>query len=168
MKHHVLALTVAAAACTPPQATEPGHEFQTERVHQAGQVRLWVPPGWQVEEGGGDALVMTAPDQAVSLEVTVLDAKDLGGALLGVAAGALIGYDDLKLVGAPANAKINGMDALFQDGEGRYRGHDVELSVGVIDTPANKFLLVVGEADKASYQAHQGEIREFVQRIRPM
>jgi hypothetical protein len=170
MNTHKLALVLAVAACggAAPQTAEPGHEFQTERVHQAGQVRLWVPPGWQVDESGGDALVMTAPDQAVSLEVTVLDGKDLGTALLGVATSALIGYDDVKLVGAPTGGKINGMDALFQDGEGRFHGREVELSVGVIDTPAEKFLLVVGEADKASYQAHAGEIRQFVERIRPL
>ena len=60
------------------------------------------------------------------------------------------------------------MNALFQDGRGKYHGHDVELSVGVIDTPAEKYLLVVGEAESDAYAEHEHVIREFMQRIKPI
>lgn len=100
----------------------PGETFQTERVHAAGRVKLWIPPGWTVDDGERDSLVMTAPDHAVSLEVTVLDGRELLGALAGVATAALLGYDDLKLVGSPSDGEVNGMPALFQDGRASYRG----------------------------------------------
>ncbi len=132
-----VALVVGTAACggASPQAAEPGQAPQTERVHESGRVKLWVPPGWNVDDSHHDSLVMTAPDQAVSIDVTVLGGNDLGAALLEVGAAALIGYDDLVLEGSPVHGEINGMPALFQDGHGKYHGVQVELSVGVIDTP---------------------------------
>jgi hypothetical protein len=160
-------LLVAACAGTAPDAAAP-QNGDAERVDDAGRVKLWVPPGWNVDDSNADSLVVTAPDQTVSLAVEMLDGKDLASALAVVAATAVIGYDDLQLVGDPVTGQINGMNALFQDGRGKYHGHDVELSVGVIDTPAEKYLLVVGEADTAAYREHEHVIREFMQRIKPI
>jgi hypothetical protein len=164
-----LALSLAVAACGGAMSTpaDPGQQFETERVHQGGQVKLRIPAGWNVDDSG-NSLVVTAPDQTVSLQVTLLDAKDLGTALLQVAGAALIGYDNLQLVGSPVDANIHGMAALFQDGRGTYRGVPVELSVGVIDTPTDKFLLVVGEAESATYREHEGAIHRFIEGIKPM
>jgi hypothetical protein len=165
----LLSIAVAASACG-GAATQANHpeQFQTERVHEAGRVKLWIPPGWAVDDTTADTLVITSPDHTVSLEVTVLDAKDLAGALVALAAAALIGYDDLQLVGAPQGGTINGMNALFQDGQGNYHGTSVALSVGVIDTPAEKFLLVVGEAETAAFAAHAGTIRDVMNGIKPL
>jgi hypothetical protein len=161
-------LYLGACAGATPDAAAPGQSVETERVDEAGRVKLWVPPGWTVDDSNADSLIVTAPDRAVSLDVTMLDGKDLGTALLAVATAAVIGYDDLQLVGSPVSGEINGMNALFQDGRGKYHGEDVELSVGVIDTPAEKFLLVVGEADSAAYAEHEHTIREFMHRIKPI
>jgi len=170
MKLLLLAFVLSATACggAAPGAEHPGESFQSERVHTSGKVRLWVPPGWAIDDSHADSLVMSAPDGSVSLDFTVVEGQDLGTALLGVGAGVLIGYDQLALVGAPVTGQINGMDALFQDGRGTYKGMQVELSVGVIDTPADKFLLVVGEAESASFRAHEQTIRKVIEGIRPM
>jgi hypothetical protein len=171
--HHsgmkTLLVLMFAAACggTTTTPAEPGHEADGERVHEGGHVKLWVPAGWAVE-GDADSLVMTAPDHSVSLEVTVIDAKDLGTALLAIGAAALVGYDHLELVGAPQSGDINGMAALFQDGHATYHGTPVDLSVGVVDTPAEKFLLVVGEGETDRWEQHEGTIREVMHRIRPI
>jgi hypothetical protein len=169
MKHLLLCLAIAmgAAACAPTTAQPQGPGFETERVHTAGRVKLWVPPGWAIDDGN-NAIVMTAPDQSVSMSFTVLDGNDLGSALLNVGAAALIGYDNLQLVGAPVQAQINGMEALLQDGKGSYKGTQVELSVGVIDTPSDKYLLVVGEAETAMFQQHEATIRKVVEGIKPI
>ena len=164
-----LAFAIGAAACggaTTPQPNDPS--FETERVHAAGRVKLWVPPGWAVDDSANDALVMTAPDQSVSLAFTVLDGNDLGTALLNVGAAALIGYDNLELVGSPVQGQINGMEALLQDGRGTYKGRGVELAVGVIDTPSEKYLLVVGEAESAYFPNHEATIRKVMEGIKPM
>jgi hypothetical protein len=163
-----LCLVIAIAACggASTQPNEPS--FETERVHNAGRVKLWVPPGWAIDDSANDALVMTAPDQSVSLAFTVLEGQDLGTALLNVGAAALIGYDNLELVGSPVSGQINGMDALLQDGRGMYRGVPVELSVGVIDTPSEKYLLVVGEAETAAFASHEGTIRKVIEGIKPL
>jgi hypothetical protein len=159
---------LAACAGATPDPAGPAQAGDSERVDEAGRVKLWVPPGWSVDDSTADSLVVTAPDQTVSLDVTMLEGKDLATALVTVAAAAVIGYDDLQLVGAPVSGQINGMNALFQDGRGKYHGHDVELSVGVIDTPAEKYLLVVGEADANGYAEHEHQIREFMNRIKPI
>ncbi len=166
-----VALALTFTACAPAAtggAEAPKQAFQTERVHEAGHVKLWIPPTWTVEDGA-DSLVLNAPDGTVSIGVTVIDGKDLGTALIGVAASALAGYDELSLVGSPVSGKINGMDALFQDGRGRYHGGSVELSVGVIDTPAqDKYLLVVGEAASGQLAAHEETIRKVIDGIKPI
>jgi prepilin-type processing-associated H-X9-DG protein len=161
-------LVLAACAGATPDPASPAQGADTERVDEAGRVKLWVPPGWSVDDSSAESLVVTAPDQTVSLDVTMLDGKDLATALVTVAAAAVIGYDDLQLVGSPVSGQINGMNALFQDGHGKYRGRDVELSVGVIDTPAEKYLLVVGETESDAYAEHEHVIREFMQRIKPI
>ncbi|MDX2091768.1 MAG: hypothetical protein SFX73_28160 [Kofleriaceae bacterium] len=170
MKKTSLIMVLVATACggATPQPVGPGQSFATERVHAGGQVKMTVPTGWAVDDSTADSLVMTAPDKSVSLNVTILDGKDLGAALLGVTGAALIGYDDLQLVGTPVTAAINGMDALFQDGRATYHGVPVELSVGVIDTPSEKFLLVVGEAESSAFPAHEATIRRFMDGIKPM
>ena len=159
---------VLLAACGTPSPNDPAHSFADERVHEAGKVKMTIPHGWQVDDSGGDTLVIASPDPAVALEVTVVDGKDLAATLVGVGVGMLIGYDDLALEGAPVGATINGMNALFQDGKGKFHGADVELSVGLIDTPADKFLLVVGEASPEAFEEHRHEIREFMSDIRPL
>ncbi|MDQ3365851.1 MAG: hypothetical protein M3680_10530 [Myxococcota bacterium] len=163
----LLATLVACGGAAPP-VSGPVQPFETERVHTAGQVRLWVPDGWAVEDTAPDALILTAPDRGVSLSVSVLDGQDLGSALLGVATSALVGFDDLQLVGTPVDMKINGMAALFQDGRGTYRGQQVELSVGVIDTPADKYLLVIGEAEPGLLPRHEATLRQFMDGIKPL
>jgi predicted Zn-dependent protease len=164
----VLCLAFAVAACGGTSAQPNGPAFETERVHNAGQVKLWVPPGWTVDDSANDALVMTAPDSSVSLAFAVLDGQDLGTALLNVGAAALVGYDNLQLVGAPVSGQINGMEALLQDGKATYKGIAVELSVGVIDTPSDKFLLVVGEAESAAFPEHEATIRKVIEGIKPI
>lgn len=168
MKLLSLALAIALAACTTPPPQHPDESFQTERVHTSGKVRLWVPPSWTVDDSNADSLVMSAPDGSVSLDFTVVDGKDLGSALLAIGANVLVGYDQVALVGSPVSGQINGMDALFQDGRATYRNRPVELSVGVIDTPADKYLLVVGEAESAYFKQHEGTIRKVIEGIRPM
>jgi hypothetical protein len=170
MKHLLLclAIAIAATACGGASSQPQGPGFETERVHNAGRVKLWVPPGWAIDDGNADAIVMTAPDQSVSMSFTVLDGNDLGSALLSVGAAALIGYDNLQLVGTPVTAQINGMEALLQDGKAQYKGTQVELSVGVIDTPSDKYLLVVGEAETSTFAAHEATIRKVVEGIKPI
>lgn len=165
-----LAFAVSAAACG-ATLDEPHHAVlgdPTERVHDGGHVKLWIPPGWAVDQENTDTLVMSAPDQTVSLEVTLLDAKDLAGALAGVTLAALIDYDHLELVGAPQSGDVNGMNALFQAGHATYKGNPVELSVGVLDTPAQKYLLVLGEASSDAFAEHESTIREVMHRIHPI
>ncbi|CAN5301997.1 hypothetical protein BH11MYX1_BH11MYX1_37890 [soil metagenome] len=60
------------------------------------------------------------------------------------------------------------MPAMFQDGKGAFHGHPVELSVGVIDTPAQKYLVVVGEASPEGFEAHREAIRQFMTEIKPL
>ena len=162
-----LFFALALAACA-PSPNDPTHSFDDERVHEAGKVRMTIPHGWHVDDSNGDTLDISTPDHSVDLEVTVVDGKDLAATLVGVGIGMLIGYDDLALEGAPVGATINGMNALFQDGTGKFHGTDVDLSVGLIDTPAEKFLLVVGEASPDAFEAHRNEIRQFMTEIRPL
>ena len=164
----VLVIAIGTAACGGATTQPNGPGFETERVHNAGRVKLWIPPGWAVDDSANDQLVLTAPDQSVSLGFTVLDGADLGSALLGVGAAALVGYDNLQLVGSPVTAQINGMEALLQDGKATYKGIPVELSVGVIDTPSEKYLLVVGEAETATFAQNEATIRKVIEGIKPL
>jgi len=165
-------LALAIAACAPANttgATEPGESaFQTERVHEAGRVKIWVPPSWHVDDKTADTLIMDAPDGTVSIGMTVVDGQDLGAALLGVAANTVIGFEELTLIGEPVSAQLNGMDALFQDARGRYQGRAVDVSVGVIDTPADKYLLVFGEAATGQFAQHEPTLQRVLDGIRPL
>lgn len=159
---------LAACGANSAGPNDPAHISTNERVHEAGKVKLTIPAGWHVDDSAGDTLAIASPDQSVDLEVTVVDGQDLAAALVGIGVGALVGYDAFSLDGAPVNAEINGMPAMFQDGKGSFHGHPVELSVGVIDTPAQKYLVVVGEASPDGFETHREAIRQFMTEIKPV
>jgi predicted Zn-dependent protease len=167
-----LLLTTLAAtllgACAAPQNAGVQAPFVEERVHPQARVKMIIPRGWTVQEQADGALALADSSAGINIDVKVVDGADLGTALLTVATGILLGYDNLGLDGAPVDNTINGMPALFQDGHATVQGHPVSLSVGVIDTPADKFLLIVGEGDPAALQAHENEVRTFINSIVPM
>lgn len=174
MKHLILAsflaLTTLAAACggAAPGAATPGQTFEEHRVHAEAQVQLWVPGGWTVDDGQPNLLVMHDPASEVGIMFAVVDAADLGSALLAVGASALLDLDDLELVGSPGEVSINGMPALFQDARAARDGTPLELSVGVIDTPADRYLIVVGAADAGRLAAHEATVTRIMEEIQPL
>jgi hypothetical protein len=171
MKTQLLIAMIAGAgagACTSgtgPGAADP-KPMEQLRADPEAQVQLWIPPGWHVDDAPGE-IVMRDPDGDVALRFAVVDAKDLGGALLEVGAHVLTEVDDVQLVGTPGDLTVNGMPGLYQDGKGTIDGVAVDLGVGVIDTPADKFLVVVGAADSAHFAEHEGEVKEVLARIAP-
>ena len=166
-----LALGLSSAACGGAAATgvaEPGEQFQSERVHEAAGVRLWIPPAWRVDAGQDDTLVLRSPQDDLGITLFVVDGQDLGTALLAAGAQVIVAIDDLELVGSPTSVDINGMPALFQDGRGTRGGVAVEVSLGVIETPAKKYLMVLGAADAATLHHHEATLVKVMENIRPM
>jgi hypothetical protein len=163
-------LLVAAVACVPPQgagAEEPGGGFAQERVHEEAQVKIWIPARWSVDDTQADMLVLMDPDEEVGIMFMVVEAEDLAGALVGITTGILTEVDEIQLQGDPEALTINGMDALVADGIGTLDGTPIELSVGVLLTPTDKFLLVVGMADSAALHRHEATVLEIFQRLEP-
>jgi hypothetical protein len=141
--------------------------FQNERVHSEAQVRIWVPDHWRVDDRVGNMLVMADPNDEVSIMFAVVEGEDLLTALLAVTEGVLEEVDDVRLVGAPGEASFNGMDALIQDGTGVVDGVDVDLSVGVVLTPADKFLLIVGLAESGALARHEQTVLAVLEGLKP-
>lgn len=165
----ILFLTTLASACAPGAtggADEPRAPMEQWRVDPDAHVKLWVPAGWTVEDGPGE-IIMTEPHGEVAMRFAVIDAADLGAALLDVGARVLTEVDDVALDGAPGELTVNGMSGLYQDGKGTIDGVAVDLGVGVLDTPSDKFLLVVGAADSAHFDAHEAEIKDILDHIQP-
>lgn len=141
--------------------------FQNERVHQEAQVRIWVPDRWRVHSGADSVMVMSDPHGEVSIMFAVVEGEDLLGALLAVTEGVLDEVDDVRLSGSPQSASFHGMDALLQDGAGVVRGVDVDLSVGVVLTPADKYLLIVGVADSGALPRHADTLLAILEGLEP-
>jgi len=169
-----VALLGACVGAAEPGSTTPGSDtaadqgsFQSERVHEEAQVRIWVPDHWRVHDGAGNLIVMHDPRDEVSIMFAVVEGEDLLTALLAVTEGVLDEVDDVRLVGSPQAANFNGMDALLQDGKGVVDGVDVDLSVGVVLTPADKFLLIVGAAESGALERHADTVLAILNGLKP-
>lgn len=163
-----LGLAAVATGCATTGTPAAQAPFVQERVHPVARVKMIVPNGWNVGESADGSLVMTEPSSGLSILVKVVDGNDLATALLAVGTGILIGTDEVGLDGTPVDANINGMSALFQDGHAKVNGQAVSLSVGVIDTPADKYLLVVGEGTPTAVAANEAQLRSFFNSLSPL
>jgi hypothetical protein len=140
--------------------------FAEKRTHSAAQVSIDVPAGYKVE-ADEDSMTISDPAGELGVFFVVLDADALDEALKAVdkEVGKLakgVKWDD-----KPSEMKLNGMDAVGLDGKGTIDGTAAELGVLLVNTPADKILLVLGavESDKAS--KHEAAVSSMLKSIKP-
>jgi predicted Zn-dependent protease len=136
------------------------------RTHKAAHVTFWIPDGWSVHEE--DALITASdPKDEVGLLFLLRGHKDMKAALAGLDDAIAQIATEVK-AGTPQKIELNGMEGVVVDGTGKAEGRPVDLSVVILKTPGDKFLIVLGAIDSRHKRAHDGELKKIVASMKPV
>jgi hypothetical protein len=161
MKRFVLALFVTAMVFVPSVARA------GVRNHRAAHVSFWVPDNWSATGDEATQLQIADPKGEVSLLFLLQDHHDMKSAANAI--DALINKlaTDVK-ASAPKQVTVNGMDGTVVDATGRAMGKRVELSVLVLKTPGDRYLMVFGVLESDHKRAHQDELEKIIGSLKPV
>ena len=140
------------------------------KKHPTAKVEIDVPNGWKMGSPKNEPDIMTVMDPAgeVSFLFIVTDAKELANVVAELDKRLAKTVTDIKWSSAkPTADKLNGMDVLVNNGAGKASGKDVNISIVLVHTPADKVLMVVVFVDPAKYPAHKAEIQKLIGSIKP-
>jgi hypothetical protein len=137
------------------------------KTHPSAKVSIDVPSGWKMSSKG-DVMTVTDPTQEVGFILLVSDGNDLQKAIAALDAEVGKVAKDIRWASKePSPTKLNGMDALENEGSAVIEGKPAAIAVVLVKTPANKYLLVLGAVDAAKKAAHDAELEHFVTSIKP-
>ncbi|MCO4770069.1 MAG: hypothetical protein KDA24_08580 [Deltaproteobacteria bacterium] len=152
----------AMVASIRPVGTPTGVEV----VYRRAKVKIAVPKGWTSQEED-DVLTLSAADESVQVLFTILEASAIDAALdeLGSELDEMIKNPRFE---EPEDAVFAGMPARILEGTGTIEGTAVELGLALIDTPADKVLLVLGLGEEGRMTKNQAAIDALFAGIRPL
>jgi len=161
MKRILAALVVVAMFVLPSAARA------DVRNHRAAHVTFWVPDNWSATGDEATQLQISDPKGEVSLLLLLQDHHDMKAAANAI--DALINKlaTDVK-ASAPKQVSINGMDGTVVDATGRAMGKRVELSVLVLKTPGDRYLMIFGVLESDHKNAHQAELEKIIASLKPV
>ncbi|HUJ62573.1 MAG TPA: hypothetical protein VLX92_28925 [Kofleriaceae bacterium] len=135
--------------------------------HRAAHVVFWVPDSWSIEGDDASQLTVADPRGEVALLFVLKDHHDMKAAIATIDDTIATIATDVK-VGAQRAVNINGMEGVAVDGTGRAGGKHVELSVLIVRTPANKYLMIFGVLESAHKHDHDAELAKMLASLRPV
>src|ERR1041385_8377792 len=131
--------------------------------HPTAKVEIDIPTGWNMQTPDKDVMFVTDPAQDVFAFFIVTDAKDVQKALQTLDEKLKGTLTDVKWAfSEPKKDKLNGMDAMYNKGEGKVKGKPVNLGLVLVHTPADKVLSVVAGVDSTKKEAHKAEIDKLI------
>jgi len=140
--------------------------FAEQHVHSKAKVSVDVPSGWKMDGGEDHMTVMDAKGE-VAFFLMVMEASDLEHAAKAIDKEVGKAVKNVKWEGEPSELKLNGMDAMALEGTGKVDSQAVDLGVLIVVTPAKKVLLVLGAVDHEKSDAHEADVKAFLNSIKP-
>jgi hypothetical protein len=131
--------------------------------HEEAGIKFEVPHGWHLT-GMGDQLVMIAPDESMSLALTVTDMTNLQQVEEEIDEELSKAMSDVKVDGKPREHNLNGMQAIAHEGTARIDGKEVLWSSALI--AAKKPVLIYAFADPERAHLREPEVDRFIGSIK--
>ncbi|MBN1799213.1 MAG: hypothetical protein JW822_11600 [Spirochaetales bacterium] len=138
-----------------------------EIVHEQGKISIWYPDHWTMKSDE-DALMIADPDEEVVFVYMLIESDEIEDALAALEEELLSTVTELQSVGEPEEDKLNGMDCLFMEAQGKIDDMGVDIGVFMVFTPAQKVLLVMGIVQSSAYEKHEETIVEILSGIQPL
>lgn len=137
-----------------------------ELVHEEAKISIWYPDHWAMESDE-NALMIADPDEEVVFVYMLIESDEIEDALAALEEELLSAVTDLQS-GEPEEDKLNGMDCLFMEAQGKIDDMDVDIGIFIIYTPAQKVLLLMGIVQSSAYEKHEDTIVEILSGIQPL
>lgn len=137
-----------------------------KRTHAAAKVSIDVPDGWKIDAEEDNMTITDAADECAIFFI-VLETDDLHKALDAIDSELSKVAKNIKWEDKPSELKLNGMDAIALDGKGKIDGTDADMGVMLINTPADKILLVLGAVESAKSSKHEADVEKILKSIKP-
>jgi hypothetical protein len=144
-----------------------GSAFAGIRNHKAAHVSFWVPDTWSFEGDEQSQLQVSDPKGEVALLLMLQDYEDMKAAATAIGDQVTRIATDVKM-GEAQNITINGMEGVVVDATGKAEGKRVELSVLILKTPANKYLMIFGVLETEHKHAHEPELKKILASLKPV
>ena len=136
-------------------------------THEAGKFSVDIPETWK-DKVDGDVLLVTAPDDSISIVMSLIDPKELDKAcdVIETAVAKEIGDVTWDNEGKAKEETFNGLNYTMWTGtakEGK-----IIVSCDAIDTPAEKTLLCYWFEAKETQAKWQADVDKIVNGIKPL
>jgi hypothetical protein len=137
------------------------------RTDRAAHVLYWLPDNWSVQGDEANQLTASDPKGEVALLFMLRNHKNMqaAAATIDEIVGTLA--SDVKM-GQAQRVAINGMEGSVVDATGTTEGKRVELSVLILKTPGNKFLMIFGVLESAHKRAHESDVKKILASLSPL
>jgi hypothetical protein len=136
-------------------------------THRSGHVSFWIPDNWKLDGDEQTQLTATDPNGEVALAFFLHGHKSMSAAIAAIDETIANVATDVK-TGAPQTVEINGMEGSVVDGSGVAFGKRVEISVLILKTPGNKYLMIFGVLESAHKLAHSSELKQILASLKPV
>ncbi len=160
MRKLVASFAIAASLVAVPALAE-------TLTHKVAKVSIEVPASWHSTKDG-DVLTLSDKNDDVAASFVVVDAGSLKKAVKAAEKELAKKIKNLTF-GKTETVKINGMEGVAVDGDGRLDGKDIDLAIVVLDTPNDeKDLMIIALGEDAKLAAHKKEVKYLFEHITPL
>ncbi len=135
-------------------------------THQGAGFCFDVPDGWKsaVDEEDPNLLMVTSPEDGISIQTYPLEAEDLEAAIDGLVEGLEEQFDDVKLNEEVEEANINDLDRVILHGTATLEGEPVLLAIVIVIAEKPVLFLAMGAPE--AVQEHQELLGNISKSIR--
>jgi hypothetical protein len=134
-------------------------------IHNYGQVQITLPENWFYALNEDGSMTVYAPNKEMTVNVHVLEAKDLDSAFKELESDLQRRFKDTKLE-TPVELDLNGMHALSIKGQAQ--DGKISLIYTILITKTNR-ILAIGAPSKVEFsKKYETQLSEFIQSIKPV
>jgi hypothetical protein len=155
--------TANANAAPASTASSFKHLDNNLHAHEGAGIQFELPRGWHLTNLG-DQLVMIAPDESMSLVLTVTDMTNLQQVEEEIDEELSKAMTDVKVEGKPREHNLNGMQTIALEGTARIEGKEVLWSSALI--AAKRPVLIYAFADPERAHLREPEVDRFIGSIK--